>query len=78
MKIEDERLNTTYQTVMKGLDDAGREKLRQAQRAWIVVRDSTCEANLTGGTIDRLNVPTCRLDATIARTKQLEDMLPVE
>lgn len=74
LKIEDGRLNAAYQKVIAGLDEVAEENLRQTQRAWIAERDRICKARAAGGTIDRINIPACVLDVTIARTKQLEAM----
>lgn len=41
--IWDERLNDDYQALMDGLDKAEASKLRDSQRAWLTVRDATCD-----------------------------------
>lgn len=43
-KKADADLNETYRRIMLALDDAGKESLRAAQRAWIAYRDKACEA----------------------------------
>ena len=73
--VQDAKLNAAYQQVMRGLEEAPRQKLRDAQRAWIKFRDTKCasEAN-SGGTMDILNSGGCILDATVRRTIELEAM----
>ena len=79
IETQDAKLNTAYQQVMRGLQDGPRQKLREAQRAWITFRDSKCASeNQSGGTIDIINSATCILDATIRRTMELEAMESAE
>lgn len=73
--VQDAKLNAAYQQAMRGLEEGPRQKLREAQRAWIKFRDTKCasEAN-SGGTVDILNSGGCILDATVRRTIELEAM----
>ena len=75
IEVQDAKLNAAYQQAMRGLEEAPRQKLREAQRAWIKFRDTKCasEAN-SGGTMDILNSGGCILDATVRRTIELESM----
>jgi uncharacterized protein YecT (DUF1311 family) len=75
IEVQDAKLNAAYQQVMRGLEEGSRQKLRDAQRAWIKFRDTKCaaEAN-SGGTMDILNSGGCILDATVRRTIELEAM----
>lgn len=75
IEVQDAKLNAAYQQAMRGLEEAPRQKLREAQRAWIKFRDTKCasEAN-SGGTMDILNSGGCILDATVRRTIELEAM----
>lgn len=43
-KKADADLNESYRRIMLVLDDAGKESLRAAQRAWITYRDRACDA----------------------------------
>lgn len=75
LRLQDGALNAEYQRILRLLpaDRAGR--LRETERAWIVSRDRDCAAEArTGGTIDRINGPSCLLDETIRRTIILERM----
>jgi len=73
LKVQDERLNLQYATAMHSLPPNEALKLRDEQRQWIKDRDAKCQAAAaSGGTIDRLNGPSCLLDETILRTIALE------
>lgn len=51
--IWDERLNDDYKALMAGLDPALAKRLKDSQRAWIAVRDATCDIEVSfweGGT----------------------------
>lgn len=74
LQRQDARLNTAYQAAMAARSAADQQALRQVQRDWIRRRDAECDQNLTGGTIDRLNVPSCRLRLTAIRAVELERM----
>jgi len=75
IEVQDARLNAAYQQAMRGLEDGPRQKLREAQRAWIKFRDSKCASeSQSGGTMDILNGGGCVLEATVRRTIELEAM----
>lgn len=40
--VWDDVLNTSYQALMKALDDDQKTKLREMQRAWMTSRDKSC------------------------------------
>ncbi|MEW5684692.1 MAG: lysozyme inhibitor LprI family protein [Pseudomonadota bacterium] len=71
---QDRRLNTAYAAAMKARGPKGRAALRAVQRRWIRDRDAECAANLTGGTIDRIEQPACHLSLTTERAVELERM----
>lgn len=51
--IWDERLNDDYKALIAGLDEAEATRLRDSQRAWLTVRDATCDIETSfweGGT----------------------------
>lgn len=51
--IWDDRLNDHYKTLMAGLDDDKKASLKAQQKAWIALRDQTCELEASfwdGGT----------------------------
>lgn len=75
IEVQDGKLNAAYQQVMRGLEEGPRQKLRDAQRAWIKFRDTKCASeSQSGGTMDILNSGGCILDATVRRTIELEAM----
>jgi len=68
--IWDERLNDDYKALMSGLDKAQAAKLRDSQRAWIGVRDATCDLETSfwdGGTGAGAAYTGCMLRETGAR-----------
>lgn len=72
--IWDERLNDDYQALMGGLDKAEGTKLRDSQRAWLTVRDATCDiegAFWQGGTGYGGAIAGCMLRETGARDVSL-------
>ena len=71
---QDRRLNVAYAAAMKTRGPKAKIALRDVQRRWIRDRDSECAANLTGGTIDRIEQPACHLAATTTRAVELERM----
>lgn len=73
LKVQDDKLNFQYAAAMHRLPADEGVKLRDVQRQWIKDRDAKCRAAAnSGGTIDRLNGPSCLLDETILRTMDLE------
>ena len=72
----DKKLNAVYAKV--SADEEGKDKLKTAQRAWIVFRDAECTfetAESEGGSIHPLEYSMCLTALTKARTKQLGDYL---
>ena len=41
--IWDERLNDDYKALLAGLEGEAKDKLKVGQKAWLTVRDTTCE-----------------------------------
>ncbi|PVM91893.1 lysozyme inhibitor LprI family protein [Caulobacter endophyticus] len=72
---QDARLNRAYKAAMAGRSRAEQAKLRTVQRAWIKRRDAECREDLTGGTIDVLNIGGCHLSMTTVRAVELERMV---
>jgi uncharacterized protein YecT (DUF1311 family) len=77
-KIQDRKLNATYQKLMADLNDRQKAKLRDAQRAWIAYRDAWCAAQQDDdwGSISTIVANDCVLDETIRRTMELEHYPP--
>jgi uncharacterized protein YecT (DUF1311 family) len=71
---QDRLLNAAYKDAMAARSSAAQKALRQEQRNWIKRRDSECQENLTGGTIDRVEVPLCQLSMTTVRAIELKRM----
>ncbi|MBO9547250.1 MAG: DUF1311 domain-containing protein [Caulobacter sp.] len=69
---QDQRLNAAYAAAMAKRSPQAREALRVEQRAWIKRRDASCEEGLSGGTIDMVERPGCRMAMTVTRTLELE------
>ncbi|KSB88405.1 hypothetical protein AS593_22775 [Caulobacter vibrioides] len=74
LQKQDARLNRAYKAAMAGRSKAEQAKLRTVQRAWIKRRDAECREDLTGGTIDILNIGGCHLSMTTVRAVELERM----
>ena len=68
----DKQLTIAYQQAMKDAVPAQKEKLREAERAWIKYRDANCAYYAAGeGTIARINTAACMRDMTKARAEEL-------
>jgi uncharacterized protein YecT (DUF1311 family) len=71
---QDRLLNVAYKAAMAARSPAAQKALRQEQRGWIKRRDGECSENLTGGTIDLVEVPLCHLSMTAVRAIELKRM----
>lgn len=74
----DEELNAVWAEVMGSRDDAGKQSLRAAQRAWIAFRDADCAAAVEGyrgGSIASVIQRECLTARTQTRVDDLRDML---
>lgn len=77
----DDRLNQVYRALLDMLDDRGRQRLIEAERAWINYRDAHCRSETMqseGGTMHALLYDSCLTDVTNARTEQLRASLDCE
>ncbi|OPB14468.1 hypothetical protein BFW91_07750 [Pseudomonas fluorescens] len=76
-KVQDERLNKAYKTVLAAQEGARKQQLQDVQRLWIKYRDANCSfaGSATGGTIDQVNGSGCLLDMTQTRAQELEDLV---
>ena len=75
-KVWDDLLNADYQRLLGILEGKAAESVRQAQRAWIALRDADCHVPydiFEGGTMARLDSANCVLDHTALRVLQLRD-----
>lgn len=87
-KIEDDSLNDGYQRVLEIManwdanlpaDERGAVKaLKEGQRAWIIFRDKTCEAEgyiFKGGSAEALVVIGCKTILTQERNNQIYSLI---
>jgi uncharacterized protein YecT (DUF1311 family) len=74
--LQDKRLNEAFQALLKETAPKRKQKLRDAQRAWLVFRKVNCEfyADPDGGTSSLIATASCFLSATANRAKELEDL----
>lgn len=75
----DSALNRTYGQVIAAMDTSRVRLLRQAQRAWITLRDAECElenAEFQGGSIHPMLYAMCVAQQTRTRTVYLRTRLP--
>ncbi|MEJ1165564.1 lysozyme inhibitor LprI family protein [Variovorax sp. CCNWLW186] len=80
LQTADKALNAAYQNARSATTEAGKNALRDEQRAWIKTRDSACseakisadsKGDIAGGSAMALEVAGCKARLTEARTKQL-------
>ncbi|MES2722190.1 MAG: lysozyme inhibitor LprI family protein [Pseudomonadota bacterium] len=73
LKVQDTRLNANYAKAMKDLTPEQRDKLRNAQRAWLAFKDADCLSlwDDAWGTMSRVTANMCALDRTIERADEL-------
>lgn len=72
--IWDERLNDDYKALLAGLESEAKDKLKTGQKAWLTVRDTTCDVESgfwQGGTGFGGAVAGCMLRETGARDLSL-------
>lgn len=72
----DKELNQIYAAVRARLDDVGKEKLRNAQRAWLAFRDAQAELHsdvMRGGSGARLIYVGTQTSMTEQRVKELRE-----
>ena len=80
-KDADASLNAIYRKLRSRLDEAGKAKLRAAEKAWLTYRDSQVafEGSLyEGGSIRPLIEGNCRVAMTRNRTKELQEVLDAD
>ncbi|WP_414684730.1 lysozyme inhibitor LprI family protein [Methylosinus sp.] len=76
-RAADEKLNKSYQAVACYLDPQEKAKLKAAQRAWIIFRDSDCAFWGSGdGSISPMNELMCRARLSDARANELDGWPP--
>ena len=75
-KMADDRLNTSYQAVLKYLDPDDKALLVAAQRAWVAFRDSDCAFWGARGSVGPMNAAFCRASLSDERAAELESWPP--
>ena len=73
--VQDARLNKNYATAMAKLTPEQKDKLRAAQRAWLVFKQADCVSlqDDDWGTLSRVTANMCVLDRTSERADELAD-----
>jgi uncharacterized protein YecT (DUF1311 family) len=77
LRRQDALLNATYRKLMTSLSPQQREELKEAQRAWIKYRDTSCFLMRSvegGGTLGSVISSGCVLEETSRRAKWLENL----
>ena len=70
----DKQLTIAYQQAMKDANPAEKDKLREAERAWIKYRDANCNYYAAGeGSIARIDAAACMLNMTQKRAEELKN-----
>ena len=80
-KEADARLDAVYSKLLSQLDEAGKMKLRIAEKAWVKYRDAHAafEGSLyEGGSIRPLIEGNCLVAMTRNRTKELQEVLDTD
>ena len=57
LEVSDKAMNEIYQKLLKILNDEGKKRLRETQRAWVIYRDAQAgfdSHHFAGGTAERL------------------------
>jgi uncharacterized protein YecT (DUF1311 family) len=78
-KAVDADLNKVYKQVLGMVQTQAKDKLRQAQRAWVNYRDRHCQtvgAQAEGGSMQPLLITSCLTELAAARIAELEKLLP--
>jgi len=74
-KQADVEMTRIYKLAREVCDDAGKERLKKAQLAWIKYRDLCCEAEgaiYEGGSMSGLAQSNCMIEVTKERTNRLK------
>jgi uncharacterized protein YecT (DUF1311 family) len=83
LQSADDELNKAYKSIMEEYKGSEkdfteiRNRLRNAQRAWINFRDTDCQLkgiDMLGGTGERVIVSGCHASTTIQRVKDLKEL----
>jgi uncharacterized protein YecT (DUF1311 family) len=72
--VWDALLNADYQRLLGDVPSKAADAVREAQRAWIALRDADCKVPYDiyeGGSMARLDAANCMLDHTAERVLQL-------
>lgn len=76
--VADKKLNQNYQTLIAQLSPERKQRLIEAQRAWISFRDKTCRfesSEVLGGSAESLFLTTCLTKVTQQRVQDFQNYL---
>lgn len=76
--VADKKLNQNYQTLIGQLSPERKQRLIEAQRAWISFRDKTCRfesSEVLGGSAESLFLTTCLTKVTQQRVQDFQNYL---
>ena len=78
-KKVDKELNSVYNKLKKELNETDKKNLIEAQKAWILFRDSNCKFKSQdpgdgGGPYENKMKIDCLIQSTVERTKELENL----
>jgi uncharacterized protein YecT (DUF1311 family) len=72
---QDKQLNDNYRQAINNLDDAGKKRLQEIQRAWLKVRDDNCQFLSTIGVFSDVmreyERTRCVMEWTADRSKEI-------
>jgi uncharacterized protein YecT (DUF1311 family) len=75
----DKALNEAYKALSMKMDQEGKEKLKEAQRAWILFRNADTalayQNSGEGGSLGGLIATNHKVDLTLERTNELKELL---
>jgi uncharacterized protein YecT (DUF1311 family) len=77
-RLQDARLNTAYRRAMSSFSSENQSRLKDAQRAWIKYRDTSCsllQGVEGGGTLATVTEADCILSVTAERAQWIEFLL---
>ena len=73
----DKNLNITYTKLRKSISNSGSEKLKEAQKSWLIFRDKDCEFQASaaeGGQAYQPLYISCQIEKTTTRTDELKNV----
>ncbi len=76
IKLQDARLNKSYQSLSNSLTSTRKKQLQEVQRTWIKYRDQNCNfyVDPDGGSLARVSGGICLMEMTASRATELESL----